>query len=120
MKVDKTWKVADEQKCVNKESYDDTFNLNMYPALRSTGGQNILGPFILSKNGLNYPNFQMKIERFIFKEYQAEPETKEKLGTWKTGFEGKDLITLEPGKGAIWEAHQALTVFRIVTVVVCI
>ncbi len=92
--------------------------MDLYPALASEGKDNILGPFKLSKNGLNYPEFKMKMERFVFKEHQAEPETKDKLGVWSTGFTEGDLINKEDGKDALWKAHQALTVFRIVTVVV--
>lgn len=86
--------------------------------MSTEGGENILGKFQLSKNGQNYPEFQMKIERFVFKEHQAEPETRDKLGIWKTGFTEAALIFPEAGKEAMWKAHQALTVFRIVTVVV--
>jgi len=73
----------------------------------------------LEKNGNNFPIFELKIERLKFKERQAETDgPKEKLGTWRTGFGEQELITPEAGKEFSWKQHQALTVFRIVTVVV--
>lgn len=122
MKKAKTFNTEANQNmvCVHTTNFTDALSLDLYPALREAGKENILGPFTLSKNGLNYPNFKMRIDRFVFKESQAEPETKEKLGTWMAGFEEFDKsIIPEPGKDAIWQAHTALTVFRIVTVVVC-
>lgn len=119
MKADGNWIPPPmDTKCVNTDNFTDTYKLDLYDALKTEGTDNILKNFNWGRNGNNYPIFTMKIERFVFKEHQAESETKEKLGVWRTGFTEHQLITPEPGKDALWKVHQALTVFRIVTVVV--
>ncbi|XP_035708909.1 ionotropic receptor 25a isoform X1 [Folsomia candida] len=118
MKADGNWIPPPmDTKCVNTDNFTDTYKLDLYDALKTEGTDNILKNFNWGRNGNNYPIFTMKIERFVFKEHQAESETKEKLGVWRTGFTEHQLITPEPGKDALWKVHQALTVFRIVTVV---
>jgi hypothetical protein len=112
------WTEPPDSLCSNTESFIDNYQLDLYEGLRATSQDNILKAFHLDKNGNNYAQFVMKIERLTFKERQAEAELREKLGTWKTGFGEEDLIKEESGKGSSWKAHQALTVFRIVTVVV--
>lgn len=119
MKQSGTWKTPPNHQCVHSETFNDTFDLDLYPALQSEGGDNILKGFKLAhKNGLNHAQFAMRIERLVFKENQAEAEMKDKLGTWETGYTEAQLIKEEASKEQIWRAHQALTVFRIVTVVV--
>lgn len=118
LKADGKWHEPPAAKCAHAETFNDNFQLDLFDALNSEGKNNILGPFHLESNGKNYPNFQMKIMRYVFREDQKEPHIKQELGYWTAGFGEGSLISEASGKVLEWKSHEALTVFRIVTVVV--
>lgn len=106
MKRNGNWTVDSNKnetmKCVNKETFDDTLELDLYPTLKSEGDENLLGTFKLEKNGRNYPQFKVDIEKFVFQGNINQTISKELLGVWKTGFGGSNLIIGEIGKSSDW------------------
>lgn len=92
-------------------SFNDTYIDNDLYSTYLVVGENILRKFHLSKNGQNYPEFQIKIEKLVFQKNQTEPGTRDKLGAWKTGLTEADLIIARDGKEALWKAYQARGTF---------
>jgi len=124
MKKDKTWKPLPDKRPVCSETTEpkDDYALPLFETFKSDAisKDNLLGPFYMDPDnvvGKSHSNFEMELRRLVFKPKQAEPETNVVLGIWKTGFTEKDLIDSK-GQGEQWTQHKALTVFRIVTVVV--
>lgn len=123
MKRENTWQLPPKRVCSDTTSVKDDFSLNLFDNFNTEEiyGENLIGPFHLDPEktvGKSHANFQMDIHRLVFKENTQEPESNQVLGTWTTGFTEKDLINTK-GFDQQWTDHIALTVFRIVTVVVC-
>lgn len=124
MMKDGSWKAPPLRVCKEVEQPpDDAYTIPLFDALKKPeiGDKNLLGPFHLEDDktvGKSHANFQMSIHRLVFKKGQAEPESMKQLGIWRTGFGEKELITESEKEESQWKAHIALTVFRIVTVVV--
>lgn len=118
MKKAGSWVVPPNLPCADMKETKapDQLKLNLLDVFKTVGKDNILGEFKFEGPGKNYPQFKMNIERLVFNKEQAEPSTREEIGKWEAGFGEEELITFNENKDL--KNHVALTVFRIVTVVV--
>lgn len=122
IKKEKNWVTPPKKECKDTQDFQDDYKLDLFAAISSeeVSKENILGPFYMDPDrtvGKSHAQFEMTIRRLVFDEKQAEPKSNVELGTWKTGFIERELISTS-GHEEDWKAHIALTVFRIVTHVV--
>lgn len=123
MKKENKWEAPPTQVCREVDGPGpDNFNLDLWEHYKSDDIQknNLLGPFSFDNEktvGKSHVDLTMTIQRLVFKPNTQDPISNVELGTWKAGYGEKELITTN-GKDEQWKEHIALTVFRIVTVVV--
>jgi hypothetical protein len=107
--------------CLNWNStLNDTnpeINLNLFNEFQIAINDSILH-YHLERNGRNYPEFKMMIQRLTFDPNSGIPKMNETIGTWKAGLGGTELIEFVDGKKDLNE-HKVRLVFRVVVVVVC-